>query len=333
MIKVVGGKSLVASEGRVVRCDLRARIHRKLGKRLAVGDEVELLITEEPAPQEPSEAPGDEAPGDEASDEEGDEQLPEGVIEKILPRRSALRRVRDFKRDQIVCANVDRVFVVTAVLDPPYKRNFIDRVIVGCERDGLEPFLVFNKVDLADDAYAELIAADVRVYTEIGYPALCVSASAGFGTDQLAEAFRGRISAVVGPSGVGKSTLLNEICPGLNLRTGAVSEHDGRGRHTTTAAELIPLPSGDGYVVDTPGLRGFGLWDLAPGDVARGFREISEVAAGCKFRNCLHKSEPSCAVRLALEEGEVDEERFESYLRLVEELESAPEHRQASRRR
>ena len=332
MIKVVGGKSLVASEGRVVRCDLRARIHRKLGKRLAVGDEVELLVTEEPEPSPPQDEPPPEgsAQADEAAPEE---PLPEGVIEKILPRRSALRRVRDFKRDQIVCANVDRVFVVTAVLDPPYKRNFIDRVIVGCERDGLEPFLVFNKVDLADEDYAELIAADVRVYTEIGYPALCVSASAGFGTDQLAEAFRGRISAVVGPSGVGKSTLLNEICPGLDLRTGAVSEHDGRGRHTTTAAELIPLPSGEGYVVDTPGLRGFGLWDLEPGDVGRGFREISEVSAGCKFRDCLHKTEPQCAVRVALEEGEVDEERFDSYLRLVEELESAPEHRQASRRR
>jgi ribosome biogenesis GTPase len=323
VVKVAGGKSLVASLGQIYVCDLRGKLFRREGVRLAVGDGVEFT-------------PAGDGHSDDEDDAQGEAPL-EGVIEAVHERRTALRRVRDFKRDQVVCANVDRVFVVTAVLDPPYKRSFIDRVIVAAERDHLEPFLVFNKLDLADPEYAAFVATDAQIYADLGYPILLLSAAEGRGVAELSEAFQGRISVVVGPSGVGKSTLLNAICPGLALRTGEVSQSDGRGRHTTTAAELVSLPRVEGreqgYVVDTPGLRGFGLWDLEPSSVAQGYREIAAHSAGCKFRDCLHRVEPQCAVRAAVEAGDIDEERFDSYLHLVDELKAKPAGRQATRRR
>jgi ribosome biogenesis GTPase len=161
-----------------------------------------------------------------------------------------------------------------------------------------------------------------------------VSAETCEGLPALRAAFGGHISAVVGPSGVGKSTLLNAVCPGLALRTGEVSEVDGRGRHTTTAAELVRLPGADdGFVIDTPGLRAFGLWDLAPDELLVGFPDIEEAAAGCRFTNCRHGDEPGCAVRAAVDEGALDPERHASYLRLREEVEAEAAQRQAARRR
>ncbi len=327
--KIVGTSSAVATELGSFQCDLRAKIFRKRGRRLAVGDRVEV---------QPVDASGQPVEAQAAIDEAGEGGEPRGMIEAIEERRTALRRVRDFKRDQVLVANVDRVFLVVAVLDPPYKRAFLDRLVVACERDELEPFLVFNKVDLAGGDYLELVGEDAAVYEALGYPTLLVSAETGQGVPELAAAFEGRISVVVGPSGVGKSTLLNAVRPGLRLRTGEVSEHDGRGRHTTTAAELIALPrregsAGGGFVVDTPGLRGFGLWDLEPREIMQGFREIAAAAAGCRFRDCLHRTEPGCAVRAAVEGGEVDEERYFSYLRLVDEATADATSRQTSRRR
>lgn len=322
--KIDGGTSAVATPAGPLLCDLRGRLFRKHGRRLAVGDAVTVLpVDATGAPLDPEALTAALAAGEEVR----------GMIEAIAPRRTALCRVRDFKRDQVVCANVDRIFIVVAVLEPPYKRAFIDRLIVACERDEIEPFLVFNKLDLASEDYAELVAEDAAVYGRLGYRTLLMSAAAGAGLDELREAFGGRISAVIGPSGVGKSTLLNAICPDLDLRVGAVSVQDGRGRHTTTSAVLVPLPDGDGFVVDTPGLRGFGLWDLEPAEVMAGFRELIELAPGCRFRNCLHRTEPGCAVSAAVAAGEVDEERYASYLRLVDDAQASAEARQASRRR
>jgi len=252
----------------------------------------------------------------------------------VEERRSSLRRSRDFKRDQIVCANIDRVFLVVAAYDPPYKRTFIDRVIVGIERDDLEAVLVINKMDLTDEAYRELVGEDAQVYASLGYSSLLVSATTGEGMAALRDAFQTGISAVVGPSGVGKSSLLNHLCPGLTLRTGEVStQKEGRGRHTTTAAELVRIPGAEGYVVDTPGLRAFGLWDATPEEIVWGFREIATLSADCRFTNCAHKTEPKCAVLAAVEEGSVDRERFESFLHLKDEVEAQAAQRQASRRR
>lgn len=315
VIKIVGTSSLVAGDdGLAYRCDLRGRLFRREKVRLAVGDRVQLL---------PSGA------GAEGGDEGGERH---GVIEAVEPRRTALRRARDFKRDQVLVANVERVFVCVAVFDPPYKRAFLDRLVVGCERDGIEPALVFNKVDTADDEYRELIEEDAAVYGDLGYEVFLTSAGTGEGIDALREAFRGRVSAVVGPSGVGKSSLLNCVCPGLQLRIGEVSDKDGRGRHTTTSAELVAL-AGGGFVVDTPGLRGFGLWDVTPDEVPAGFREVAARAPSCRFTNCIHVSEPGCAVREAVAAGEIDEERYQSYLRLREEVAAEAADRQTARRR
>jgi len=315
VIKIVGNETQVADdEGRELRCDLRGRLFRKKKIRLAVGDRVEVEFVEEPD--------ADAAEADEVR----------GVIEALLPRRNAMRRVRDFKRNQVLCANVDQVLVVVAAFDPPYKRAFIDRVLVGLERDGIEACVVINKVDLADAEYRAFVDEDLEVYRKLGYRALLVSATTGEGLEALRTLMSGSLSAFVGPSGVGKSTLLNTLHPGVSLRTAEVSEADGRGRHTTTSAELIRLPGG-GWVVDTPGLRAFGLWDLGPQELQQGFRELLDVGQSCKFRNCAHDQEPRCAVRAAVEAEEIDEERYLSYLKLREEALASEAERQAARRR
>lgn len=317
--KLLGSTSLVDVDGRAVECDLRARLFRREGVRLAVGDEVEVALPDDPEPAAPPSAASPAPPV-------------RGMIEAVLPRRSALRRARDFKRDQVVCANVERVVIVTAALDPPYKRAFIDRLVVAAERDGLLPVVVVNKLDLCDAEYARFVRLDLDVYGALGYPTLAVSAETGEGMAALADLLSRGISAVVGPSGVGKSTLLNAVCPGLRLRTGDVSEHDGRGRHTTTAAELVRLPRG-GWVIDTPGLRAFGLWDLEPAQVLSGFRDVAEVAQGCRFGDCRHGGEPGCAARAAVAAGDLDEERLQSYLKLRDEVEAEAAARQSARRR
>jgi ribosome biogenesis GTPase len=314
--KITGGQSTVdAGDVGVFTCDLRGRLFRRERIRLAVGDEVELVRT-----------------GDGSDAVPGPDGQPRGVIDAVRPRRSSLRRARDFKRDQVVVANVDRIWIVVAAFDPPYKRQFIDRLVVGIERDSLAPGLVVNKVDLADAEYLDLVREDAGIYGRLGYETRLVSASSGAGLDELRAALRGRISAFVGPSGAGKSTLLNALCPGLGLRTAEVSAVDGRGRHTTTSAELVRLPGG-GFVVDTPGVRGFGLWDLEPGEVLSGFRDVADVATACKYANCGHRAEKGCSVLAALEAGELDEERYESFLKLRDEVDAEAATRQSGRRR
>jgi ribosome biogenesis GTPase len=306
--KILGASSTVdCGPAGVFQCGLRARLSRKGGVRLAVGDRV--LVT----------------PGDVASGEAVAGAPVSGTIEEVDPRRTVLRRVRDLKREYVVCANVDRIFIVVAVSNPPYNRSFIDRLIVGVERDALSPVLVVNKIDLADRESRALVARDMGVYGALGYPALLVSAETGEGIDAVREAFRGRISAVVGPSGAGKSSLLNLVSPGASLVIGKVSEHDGRGRHTTTAAELLPVvdePGGHGFVIDTPGLSEFGLGDIRADELIAGFRELARAAVECRFKNCGHRAEPGCAVRRDVESGAIDAERYASWLKLREEINS-----------
>ena len=303
--KILGASSTVdCGPAGVFQCGLRARLSRRGGVRLAVGDRV--LVT-----------PGDVASGEAVAG------AGSGTIEEVDPRRTVLRRVRDLKREYVVCANVDRIFIVVAVSDPPYNRSFIDRLIVGVERDALSPVVVVNKIDLAAGESRALVARDMGVYGALGYATLLVSAETGEGIDAVREAFRGRISAVVGPSGAGKSSLLNLVSPGASLAIGKVSDHDGRGRHTTTAAELVPLADGlqgHAFVIDTPGLSEFGLGDIGPEELIAGFREIARTAVECRFKNCGHRTEPGCAVRRDVASGAIDEERYASWLKLREEM-------------
>jgi ribosome biogenesis GTPase len=317
--KILGASSMIdCGPAGVFQCGLRSRLSRKGGVRLAVGDRV--MVT----------------PSDVASGEAAVAAPAQGMIEEVDPRRTVLRRVRDLKREYVVCANVDRIFIVVAVSDPPYSRPFIDRLIVGVERDALSPVLVVNKIDLTDRESRALVARAMGVYGALGYSVLLVSAETGEGIDAVREAFRGRISAVVGPSGAGKSSLLNLVSPGASLLIGKVSEHDGRGRHTTTAAELVPLVAelGEhGFVIDTPGLSDFGLGDIALDELLAGFREIARAAVECRFKNCGHRAEPGCAVLRDVETGAIDEGRYASWLKLREEINAEATGRQATRRR
>ena len=243
----------------------------------------------------------------------------EGMIESIEPRRSRFSRRQPgprgaWKEDMIV-ANLDQVLVVFACAEPMPHLRMVDRFLVVAEHNEVEAVLVANKVDLVGVAAAREIFAG---YEAIGYPVHFVSAREGIGVEELADRLVGRVSVVTGPSGVGKSTLLNAIQPGLRIETGDVSTVLHKGRHTTTAAELHPLTApGGGYVADTPGLRELGLWQVPPDELAWCFPEMRALLGGCGFNDCRHLAEPRCAVRAAVAAGSVSEARYDSFRRLL----------------
>ena len=243
----------------------------------------------------------------------------EGMIESVEPRRSRFSRRQpgprgSWKEDMIV-ANLDQVLVVFACADPMPHLRMVDRFLVVAEHNEIEAVLVANKVDLVGVAAARGIFAG---YEAIGYPVYYVSAKEGVGVEELADRLIGRVSVVTGPSGVGKSTLLNAIQPGLRIETGAVGEAVHKGRHTTTSAELHPLTApGGGYVADTPGLRELGLWQVPPEELAWAFPEMRELLGQCGFNDCRHINEPRCAVLAAVAAGQISEARHDSYRRLL----------------
>lgn len=215
----------------------------------------------------------------------------------------------------MIVANLDQVLVVFACADPMPHLRMVDRFLVVAEHNEVDAVLVANKVDLAGLATARAIFSG---YETIGYPVHYVSAKEGVGVEELADRLVGRVSVVTGPSGVGKSTLLNAIQPGLRIETGAVSEAVHKGRHTTTSAELHPLTApGGGYVADTPGLRELGLWQVPPEELAWGFPEMRELLGQCGFNDCRHINEPRCAVLAAVAAGQISEARHDSYRRLL----------------
>jgi ribosome biogenesis GTPase len=238
----------------------------------------------------------------------------EGIIERVEPRHGVLSRTSR-GRQHVLVANVDQIIMVASAAEPRLKPHLVDRYLVTAEKNGVEPIVCINKVDLIDPAELQPL---VGCYCQIGYGVLLVSATRGWGIDSLRELLRGRQSAFTGQSGVGKSSLLNAIEPGLELRVRTVSEETEKGRHTTTTAEMIPL-SGGGYVFDTPGIRQFQLWDVIPEEVAGFFRELRPYVSKCRYPNCTHTHEEPCAVKDAVADGYIDARRYESYLAMLEE--------------
>ncbi len=237
-----------------------------------------------------------------------------GVIEKIEPRERVLSRVRPgggHPYEDVILANPDEIMVVFAMAEPDPHLRMLDRFLVAAEASELGIVIVINKIDLAGEARARAL---FDVYEAAGYPVFYVSAKKEIGLDAVRQQLRDQITVVVGPSGVGKSSIINLIEPGLSIRVGETMKI-GKGRHTTRAAELHPLTIG-GYIADTPGLRELGLWDVRPEELSDYFPEIRRHALNCRFSFCTHTHEPDCAVQEILAAGGIHPDRWDSYLRL-----------------
>lgn len=245
-----------------------------------------------------------------------------GSIEAVLPRRTRLARTAagESAREQVLVANVDLVLVVASLLEPAFRTALVDRILAGAEREEIEAKLVINKVDLEPSGSTGGAARSWGdFYRQLGYSALCTSTITGEGIDELRAELGSHITVLCGPSGVGKSSLLNAVEPGLELQVGRVSRRGAReGRHTTTHTSLLRLASG-GHVVDTPGVRNFGLFELEPGEVAWLFPEMRDLLGQCAFDDCSHTHEPDCRIKRRLSEGRIATSRYDSYRELLAE--------------
>jgi len=276
------GLAVESAEGRIILCQTR----RRLGD-VAVGDRVRWL-----------------------SSEDGEQ----GRVEEVLPRSTSLVRPAYGGKTRVVAANLDRVFVVICPSPEP-DWLLVDQYLAVCEFRHIAAEIVCNKIDLtAGGAPGEL--AD---YARVGYPVHSVSARSGQGIAGLKQALHGHCSMLAGQSGVGKSSLTNALLPEKNLRVGEISERSGLGRHTTTAATLYPLPEG-GELIDSPGVAVFGLAEIKGQDLAWGYREFQALIPQCRFNDCRHVIDKGCAVREAVEKGDVAEPRYQRYLKLLEKL-------------
>ena len=241
-------------------------------------------------------------------------------ITEILPRRNYLiRRSTNLSRQaHIIAANLDRAFLVVSLYFPEIKLPFLDRLLVTCEVYGIHPVIVLSKVDLYRDAAPEEVTHFHAIYEGAGYEVIDCSVVSGEGIGRLREEMRGRICLVSGESGVGKSSLIKALDPSLDPKTGQISAAHLQGKHTTSLYEMYSLASG-GYVIDSPGIRGFGLVDLEKEEIAKYFPEMLKASADCRFTPCTHTHEPGCAVKAAVEEGVISPERYNSYLGMLEE--------------
>ena len=291
VLSILGGRYDVLSGDGRLDASLRGRFKQESKEQVLVGDRVEVAVQDDGS----------------------------ATIESLLPRTSLLRRRMPGRRrgERYVAANVDQVIVVAAAARPAWDAHLVDRFVVVAEANDIPAVVVVNKIDLVDDA--SMLG---KPYAKAGYRVLYTSVQNAVGLDELRAVLHGRVSLFTGTTGVGKSSLLNAIEPGLQLRTAEVSRKAGAGRHTTVSAVMHPLSLG-GFVVDTPGLRDVGLWSVDPSEVAQAFPEFAEYAAQCRFDDCRHCGEPSCAVVAASRTGGVDLGRLESYRQLLAEAEES----------
>ena len=279
---------LTEKAGPVV-CHLRGRLKRGRfrGDIIAIGDRVEISL-------QPNSA---------------------GMIESIEPRQRALVRMAPTPRgeyQQIMLSNPDQVLMVFSCAQPEPRLRMLDRFLVICEKQGIPAVIVANKVDLVGLEAAEEIFG---IYPPLGYPVIYTSAAESIGIEEMRQLLIGKISGLAGPSGVGKSSLLNRIQPDLGLAVRTVSETTLKGRHTTVVREMFPVDEG-GFVADLPGLKALALWDTEPEELDGYFPELRGLVELCKYNDCTHRVEPGCAVMEAVEKGQVSEERYESYIRM-----------------
>lgn len=294
VIRATGSWYDVAAGGQTLQCRVRGRL-RLRGARttspVVVGDSVSLTCS----------------------------QTGEWLIEDIAPRRNyIIRRASNLsKESHIIASNIDQALLVVTLFSPQTNTEFMDRFLVTCEAYRIPVTIVLNKIDLARTE-PEMLDAFERIYRSAGYPIVECSATEGEGVDRIREMLAGRTTLVSGNSGVGKSTLIGAVEPSIDIRTGEISAAHGKGKHTTTFSQMYPLPAG-GAVIDTPGIKGFGLIDIADDELWHYFPEMMERASGCQFYNCTHTHEPNCAIIEAVRCGEIAVERYESYLKILDE--------------
>ena len=289
IVRTQSGFYTVETETGSYSCRMRGRMKqgKRLGDLIAVGDWVEMTPLDGTA----------------------------GVIESVEPRQRMISRQSPTPRgeyQQIIIANPDQAVFVFACTMPELHPGMLDRFLVVVEKQAIPALIVANKIDLVEDAQARALFGH---YEPLGYPVIYTSVKSGAGIPELAERLTGKVSLFAGPSGTGKSSLLNSIQPGLGLVVRAVSQATEKGRHTTVVRQLFHLDNG-GYVADTPGLKAMALWDIHPEELDGYFPEMRQLVAGCQFSDCTHVHEPGCAVQAALTRGEIHPERYASYVRM-----------------